>query len=185
MRRGERKQKCIFAFGSARNVQLTRFVLPGSRADGPIDADDRDRSTDAPGPELVAHDSSDGNYREKAGNDLSLGLGRYQDPRHGPSRQFSLLSRSTRATRTEMRPFQLDDVQVISSNSYPSTSTVPAHHSITVGCSPRRVKTTSSALLGQFRSAGIEPKMRIAEFPVSEDAFAEPGESFSLIVTPD
>jgi len=70
---------------------------------------------------------------------------------------------------------QLDDVEVISSQSYPATSTTPAHHSVIVGCSPRKVKTTGSALLGQFQKAGIDPKMRIAEFHVTEDAVVQPG----------
>ena len=32
-------------------------------------------------------------------------------------------------------------------------------------------------MLGQFRKAGIEPKMRVVEFPVTEDAVVNPGES--------
>ena len=64
---------------------------------------------------------------------------------------------------------------MLSSQSYPATSTTPAHHSVIVGCSPRKVKTTGSALLGQFQKAGIEPKMRIAEFQITEDAVVQPG----------
>lgn len=71
---------------------------------------------------------------------------------------------------------QLDDVQVLSSNSYPATSTTPAHHSVIVGCSPRKVKTTGAALLGQFQKAGVDPKMRVVEFQVTEDAVVPPGQ---------
>lgn len=73
---------------------------------------------------------------------------------------------------------QLDEVQVLSSNTYssPSTSALPPRHSVVLGCSPRRAKTASAAMLGQFEKAGVEPKMRIVEFPVSEDAVVPAGE---------
>lgn len=67
-------------------------------------------------------------------------------------------------------------MQVLSTNSYPSTSKTAAHHSVVLGCSPRKVKTTNSALLGQFQGAGVDPKMRLVEFPVTEDAFVPAGE---------
>lgn len=85
---------------------------------------------------------------------------------HDLTLSFSKLVR----TSSLFPPKQLDEVQVITSNSYPSTSTLPPRHTVTLGCSPRRAKTVSSALLGQFRKGGIEPKMRIAEFPVTENA---------------
>lgn len=72
---------------------------------------------------------------------------------------------------------QLDAVQVISSQSYPAPT--PKHrvrHTVIVGCSPRKAKTTHNALLGQFKKAGVEPKMRLAEFEVTEDALVPAGE---------
>lgn len=72
---------------------------------------------------------------------------------------------------------QLDDVQVLSSNSYPATTTTPAHHSVIVGCSPRKEKTTGAAMLGQFRKAGIDPKMKVVEFAITEDAIVPAGQS--------
>lgn len=66
-------------------------------------------------------------------------------------------------------------MQVLSSNSYPATTTTPPHHSVTVGCSPRKARNVNSALLGQFNLAGVEPKMRIVEFPVTENAHVEAG----------
>lgn len=71
---------------------------------------------------------------------------------------------------------QLDDVQVLSTNEYPATCTTPAHSSVILGCSPRKEKTTNNSLLGQFRQAGIKPKMRVVEFPVTADAVVPAGE---------
>lgn len=53
-------------------------------------------------------------------------------------------------------------------------------HTVIVGCSPRKAKTTHNALLGQFKKAGVEPKMRLAEFDVTEDALVPAGESARL-----
>lgn len=80
---------------------------------------------------------------------------------------------------------QLDDVQVVSTNTYPATSTTPAHQSVVLGCSPRKAKTTNNSLLGQFRKAGIEPKMRVVEFPVTSDAVVPPGALLLLSVQPE
>ncbi|KAM0756442.1 translation protein [Meredithblackwellia eburnea MCA 4105] len=83
--------------------------------------------------------------------------------------------------RIPVTVLHLDQVQVLSSQSYPSTSTTPARHSVTLGCSPRRAKTTRGALLGQFVKAGIDPKMKVVEFPVTEDAVLRPGTTLSAI----
>lgn len=74
---------------------------------------------------------------------------------------------------------QLDDVQVIETRQYPATKTQPARQTVTVGCTPRKAKSTNAALLGQFRQAGVEPKMRIAEFEVSPEAVVPAGEADS------
>ncbi|KAI5480969.1 hypothetical protein MNV49_006779 [Pseudohyphozyma bogoriensis] len=73
----------------------------------------------------------------------------------------------------------LDDVQVIRSNSYPATDKSPAHHSVVVGCSPRKAKNTNAAMLGVFENAGVDPKQRVAEFPVTENALIPAGTTFS------
>ncbi|GAA5992403.1 hypothetical protein JCM11641_002735 [Rhodosporidiobolus odoratus] len=87
------------------------------------------------------------------------------------------------SSRTNYRSFlsfpQLDAVQVLSSQSFPATDKAPARHTVVVGCSARKAKTTSGPLLGQFRKAGIEPKMRVAEFEVTHDALVPIGTTIS------
>ncbi|BGP29836.1 hypothetical protein JCM10296v2_001582 [Rhodotorula toruloides] len=83
---------------------------------------------------------------------------------------------ATDGTRIPVTVLELDAVQVISSQSYPAPS--PRHrvrHTVILGCSPRKAKTTHNALLGQFKKAGVEPKMRLAEFEVTEDALVPAG----------
>ncbi|GAA5845859.1 hypothetical protein JCM11251_002928 [Rhodosporidiobolus azoricus] len=82
-------------------------------------------------------------------------------------------------SRIPVTVLELDSVQVVSSQSFPATKTTPARHSVIVGCSPRRAKTTNGAMLGQFRKAGVEPKMKVAEFEVTEDALVPAGTSIS------
>ena len=72
---------------------------------------------------------------------------------------------------------QLDATQVISSQTYPPQGKVPARHTVIVGTSPRKTKNTNGALMGQFRNAGVDPKMRVAEFEVTEDALVPAGTS--------
>lgn len=71
---------------------------------------------------------------------------------------------------------QLDDVQVLSSSVHPATDKEEGRRSVVLGCSSRKAKNTNQALLGQFRKAGVEPKLKVAEFVVSEDAVVPPGE---------
>ncbi|GAA6026724.1 hypothetical protein JCM8097_005816 [Rhodosporidiobolus ruineniae] len=78
-------------------------------------------------------------------------------------------------SRIPVTVLQLDSVEVVSSQSYPATKKTPARHSVIVGCSSRKAKTTSGAMLGQFRKAGVEPKMKVAEFDVTEDALVPAG----------
>ncbi|GAA5896535.1 hypothetical protein JCM6882_005721 [Rhodosporidiobolus microsporus] len=82
-------------------------------------------------------------------------------------------------SRIPVTVLELDSVQVISSQSFPATKTTPARHSVIVGCSPRKAKTTNGAMLGQFRKAGVDPKMKVAEFEVTEDALVPPGTMIS------
>lgn len=93
-----------------------------------------------------------------------------------PSR---LRPRPHRLTHSRNARMQLDDVQVVETRAYPATKKQPPRHTVTVGCTPRKAKTTSAALLGQFRRAGVDPKMRIAEFEVTEDALVPEGASRS------
>lgn len=84
---GKQEQKCVFSFGSARDVELTRFVLSSTGVERSISTDNHDRRADGAGPELDADNSPDGNCREKTGNDLFVGLGRHPNTRHRPPRQ--------------------------------------------------------------------------------------------------
>ncbi|GAA5821745.1 hypothetical protein JCM10212_004931 [Sporobolomyces blumeae] len=78
-------------------------------------------------------------------------------------------------SRIPVTVLELDSVQVISSQTYPATDKVPERHTVIVGCSPRKDKTTNHALFGQFRKHGTESKMRLAEFDVSKDAVVPSG----------
>ncbi|BGP37710.1 hypothetical protein JCM10449v2_001627 [Rhodotorula kratochvilovae] len=82
-------------------------------------------------------------------------------------------------TRIPVTVLELDATQVLSSQTYPATKTTPARHTVIVGTSPRKAKTANAALLGQFRKAGVEPKMRVAEFEVTEDAVVPAGTEIS------
>ncbi|GAA6000866.1 mitochondrial 54S ribosomal protein uL3m MRPL9 [Rhodotorula paludigena] len=82
-------------------------------------------------------------------------------------------------SRIPVTVLELDSTQVLSSQTYPATTSTPARHTVIVGTSPRRAKTTPGALLGQFRKAGVEPKMRVAEFDVTEDALVPSGTTIS------
>jgi hypothetical protein len=55
----------------------------------------------------------------------------------------------------------VDDVQVTAHITEP-------HFAVQVGCSPKREKTTTVAMRGHFRKAGVQPKMRLAEFKVDK-----------------
>ncbi|GAA5843860.1 hypothetical protein JCM9279_000170 [Rhodotorula babjevae] len=82
-------------------------------------------------------------------------------------------------TRIPVTVLELDATQVISSQTYPPQGKVPARHTVIVGTSPRKAKNTNGALMGQFRNAGVDPKMRIAEFEVTEDALVPAGTEIS------
>lgn len=86
---------------------------------------------------------------------------------------------ATDGSRVPVTVLELDDVQVVETRTYPATKKQPPRHTVTVGCTPRKAKTTSAALLGQFHRAGVDPKMRIAEFQVTEDAVVPAGTTLS------
>ncbi|SGY40439.1 BQ5605_C003g02376 [Microbotryum silenes-dioicae] len=95
------------------------------------------------------------------------------------ARKLGMTALWQQGVRVPVTVLHLDDVQVIESRSHPATSKSPAHHSVIVGASPRKRKTTHNALLGQFKKVGVEPKMRLAEFEVTEDALVPSGTRFS------
>ncbi|SCV67018.1 BQ2448_5664 [Microbotryum intermedium] len=95
------------------------------------------------------------------------------------ARKLGMTALWQQGVRVPVTVLHLDDVQVIESRSYPATTKSPAHHSVIVGASPRKRKTTHNALLGQFDKVGVEPKMSLAEFDVSEDALVPSGTRFS------
>ncbi|POY70201.1 hypothetical protein BMF94_6784 [Rhodotorula taiwanensis] len=86
---------------------------------------------------------------------------------------------ATDGSRVPVTVLELDEVQVVETREYPATRSHPVRHTVTVGCTPRKAKTTSAALLGQFNKAGVDPKMRIAEFEVSPDAIVPTGTTIS------
>ncbi|GAA5900431.1 mitochondrial 54S ribosomal protein uL3m MRPL9 [Sporobolomyces salmoneus] len=85
----------------------------------------------------------------------------------------------TDGTRVPVTVLQLDSTQVISSQSYPATLRTPERHTVIVGCSPRKDKTTNAALLGQFQKHGTESKMKVVEFEVTKDALVPAGTEIS------
>ena len=63
---------------------------------------------------------------------------------------------------------QMEDVAVTAVRSTP-------YNAVQVGIKNRREKNTHNALLGQFRKNGVHPKLRLAEFRVTDDAMLLPG----------
>ncbi|GAA5954438.1 hypothetical protein JCM3765_004458 [Sporobolomyces pararoseus] len=85
----------------------------------------------------------------------------------------------TDGTRVPVTVLQLDSTQVISSQTYPATLKTPERHTVIVGCSPRKDKTTNAALLGQFQKHGTESKMKVVEFEVTKDGLVPAGTEIS------
>lgn len=71
---------------------------------------------------------------------------------------------------------QVDANQVVRHSPPPPTS---PYHTLQIGASPRREKTTTKQQLGHFKKAGVEPKYRLKEFQVSEDAVVPVGTELS------
>ncbi|WVN86877.1 50S ribosomal protein L3 [Cryptococcus depauperatus CBS 7841] len=71
---------------------------------------------------------------------------------------------------------QVDSNHVLRVSPPPSTS---PYHTLQIGASPRPEKTTTNALLGHFRKAGVEPKYKMKEFQVSDDAVVPVGTELS------
>ena len=68
---------------------------------------------------------------------------------------------------------QMEDVAVTAVRTTP-------YNAVQVGIKTRKEKNTHNALLGQFRKNGVAPKLRMAEFRISDDAMIQPGESFYI-----
>ena len=66
---------------------------------------------------------------------------------------------------------QMEDCQVTSHR----TNEKDGYTALQVGVSTRKVKNVSKSQRGQFSKAGVEPKAKLAEFRVNEDAFVEVG----------
>ncbi|KAK4048743.1 ubiquitin-specific protease ubp15 [Microbotryomycetes sp. JL221] len=81
--------------------------------------------------------------------------------------------------RVPVTVLHLDECQVVDSISVPATKGSPARHALVLGCSRRKLKTTTAALRGLFSKAGVDPKMRLAEFAVTSDALVPVGTKLS------
>ncbi|KAM0792137.1 hypothetical protein ACM66B_004836 [Microbotryomycetes sp. NB124-2] len=81
--------------------------------------------------------------------------------------------------RVPVTVLHLDDCQVVESISVPATKLQQARHALVLGCSARSPKTTKASLLGRFRKAGVQPKMRLVEFAVTKDALVPVGTRLS------
>ena len=66
---------------------------------------------------------------------------------------------------------QLDNCQVVAQR----TSEKDGYTALQLGAGGRKVKNVSKAMRGHFAKAQVEPKMKVAEFRVSEDALVEVG----------
>ncbi|WWD20189.1 50S ribosomal protein L3 [Kwoniella shandongensis] len=71
---------------------------------------------------------------------------------------------------------QVDANQVVRHSPPPTTS---PYHTLQIGAASRPPKTTPAQQLGHFRKAGVEPKYRLKEYQVSEDALLDVGTELS------
>ncbi|WVF68544.1 50S ribosomal protein L3 [Kwoniella sp. CBS 6097] len=67
---------------------------------------------------------------------------------------------------------QVDANQVVRHSPPPTTS---PYHTLQIGASSRREKTTPAQQLGHFKAAGVEPKYKLQEYQVSDDAVLKVG----------
>ena len=72
---------------------------------------------------------------------------------------------------------QMEDVTVTAIRTTPYTA-------VQVGVTDRPEKNVHNALMGQFRKNNVTPKLRLAEFKVSDDALLKPGMLQLLAVLP-
>lgn len=63
---------------------------------------------------------------------------------------------------------QMEDVAVTAVRTTP-------YNAVQIGIKNRKEKNTHNALLGQFKQNNVAPKLRLAEFKVTDDAMLQPG----------
>ena len=71
---------------------------------------------------------------------------------------------------------QLQDCQVVAVR----TADKDGYVAVQLGAGKAKAKNTTKALRGHFAKASVEPKMKVAEFRVSEDALLEVGSTLSV-----
>ncbi len=67
---------------------------------------------------------------------------------------------------------KLDDVQVVAVKKYSSKT------SLQLGAGNAKIKNVSKAMKGHFSKASVLPKIKLAEFPITDDALVEIGVTF-------
>ncbi len=70
---------------------------------------------------------------------------------------------------------QLDGLQVVAQR----TTETDGYTAVQLGAGSAKAKRTSQAMRGHYAKAGVEPKRKVAEFRVSEDALIEVGAEIS------
>jgi large subunit ribosomal protein L3 len=70
---------------------------------------------------------------------------------------------------------QLDGLQVVAQR----TNETDGYTAVQLGAGSAKAKRTSQAMRGHYAKAGVEPKRKVAEFRVSEDALIEVGAEIS------
>ncbi|CAD6564165.1 MAG: 54S ribosomal protein L9, mitochondrial [Tremellales sp. Tagirdzhanova-0007] len=80
-------------------------------------------------------------------------------------------------TRWPVTVLQVDSCQVVRYSPPPDNS--PHLHSLQLGSSDRRERTTTRQQLGHFVKAGVSPKYKVQEFRVTEDAILPVGTELS------
>ena len=76
---------------------------------------------------------------------------------------------------TPVTVLQLDELQVVAQR----TSERDGYTAVQLGAGKAKAKRTPKAMRGHFAKASVEPKRKLVEFRVSEDALLEPGAELS------
>ncbi len=76
---------------------------------------------------------------------------------------------------TPVTVLQLDELQVVAQR----TSERDGYTAVQLGAGKAKAKRTPKAMRGHFAKASVEPKRKLVEFRVSEDALLEPGAALS------
>jgi len=113
-------------------------------------------------------------HRSKTRNDSSVGYEWYKMARHSSP---SMLSFPLLALYFKLNCSQVDSCQVVRHS--PPPENAPHLHSLQLGCSDRPERTTTQQQLGHFKRAGVNPKYKVQEFRVTEDAVLPVGAELS------